>query len=238
MRITNAGRRVGLDTVSYVTPYLDGIGDHGIHTIFRYVNYDAYYRDTPCTDPNDWFKSLSTQEFNEILAKDFDVGIFQRGIGKRNKGGAAAGEQVGKNAVHNLRGIGVPEGATILCDCEWAASHCPTKQEQVFYIEGWAKVLSSEGFIAALYVSHDLKLNSAELYALKYVRSYMKAASTVPTVDNRGFQAVQSLEYFYHTKENRFYVWDKKWYGHDGLRCDLDMLCIDGKGDRWRVVSA
>jgi hypothetical protein len=240
MRVIGAKRGLGLDTVTNTIPFLGLFRTLGIRTVFRYLNYHKEYRSTPCTDPRDWFKSLSTLELERDLEAGFDVGIFQRGIGGRNSGGWESGVEAGEAAVYNARGVGVPDGATILIDCEW--SDPPPKDRQRSHIEGRARAIVDGGYLAALYVSHDLALTSAELYSLRWVTGYLKSASAVPTVDVRGYQAAQSLECWITTDAHGWpcvLPWDDKYYRYPrpGIRADLDMVMIDGLRDRYQVIA-
>lgn len=235
MRVINATRRLAIDTVSYFTPYEKGLGALGPYTVFRYLNYGKYYRDTPDTS-DDWFKSCSKQELEELIGRKWNVGFVQRGIGRRNQGGADAGKIVGEAAVYNAIGIGIPAKATIVCDCEW--SNPPPKDKQIAYIEEWGKQLHAANYTPCLYVSPDLALTSKELYALRYIKAYWKSASAVPTVDTRGYQVMQSLEYFYNADTGQIQRWSNSCYRHNGIRMDMDMVGIDGKGDYFKAVTA
>ena len=238
MKVISASRRLALDTVSYFTPYCEAIKTIGAPTVFRYLNYESYFRDKPDMS-NDWFKSLSIQERDELLRAGWDIGIVQRGVGKRNSGGRDAGLHVGESAVYNASGVGILPGATIFCDCEWSTP--PSKDMQIEYINAWASQVKSAGYIAGLYVSPDLSLSSSDLYALPYTQAYWKSASYVPTVDTRGFQVLQSLEYFFELATGSLYPWDKSCYSRKGLRLDMDMVVADGMSagsNRLKVLAA
>lgn len=240
MRIRGAKRGLAVDTVTYTGPYLDLFKRLGIRTVFRYLNYHKEWRDTPCTDPRDWFKSCSRQELLELLTAGFDVGIMQRGIGKRNAGGMAAGEGAGEAAVHNAQGIGIPAGASILIDCEW--SDPPDKGSQRAYIEAHARRMAGSGYRPTQYVTTDLRFTSAELYSLRWVKGYVKSASSVPAVDVRGYQSTQSLECWITTDKDDgplVLPWSDKYYRapRPGIRCDLQLTTIDGLGDRYQIVA-
>jgi hypothetical protein len=229
MKASPAPRRKAFDTVSYVTEYADDMKDAGYPTVIRYLNYGPHYRDTPCTDPNDWFKSLSRQELDGWLVAEFYVGLVQRGIGRRNRGGAVAGEQVGKNAAHNAHGLGIPHGCTIFCDCEWSSDLGVGLLDQIEYINAWAYVVAAEGYMPGQYVSPDLLLTSSQLYEdLRHTVAYWKSASYVPTVNERGFVAVQTLEQWYDARTKSHSAWSKSYYGRPGIRYDANIICADG----------
>jgi len=225
MLAVKAPRRLALDTVSYFSPFSEAVKTTGAETVFRYINYNKHFRDTPDTS-GDWFISLSKQERDEILNDGWMIGIVQRGIGRRNSGGRDAGLEVGEAAVYNATGLNIPTGVTIFCDCEW--SDPPNKADQIAYIEAWASQVRGAGYIAGLYVSPDLALSSSELYALAHIQAYWKSASYVATVDTRGFQIIQSLEYFFETATGALYPWSDSCYSRQGLRLDMDMVCADG----------
>jgi hypothetical protein len=238
MRVIGAPRRLGIDTAAYFTPYAGAAYRAGYRTIFRYIEHVREHHIVSCTDPKKWFKPLSAQELDELVVLNWNVGIVQRSIRDLHGGGAAKGTEIGDNAVYNAEHTGIPKGATIFCDCEWKSSVCPSKQDQIDYIEAWAYQVHSAGYIAGLYVSPEMKLSSKELWQLAKIKAYWKSASYVPAVDVRGYQVIQSLEYAFDTRTLEMYEWNGQYSPHV-LRCDLNQVCADGiRGSRVQVICA
>jgi hypothetical protein len=218
MQIVGAPRRLALDASTYFTPYAGFFYSNGYRTIFRYLRRNQQIDEKPT---NKWPEHLSRQELNELLGMDWKVGLFQRRAGS-DEATRKRGEEVGAAASWNARQLGIPEGASILCDCEW--DYKLSQNAQTDYLLGWGKAVSQAGDVPTLYVSTDLKFSSGMLYALPYFKGYFKSASYVPTVDVRGYQGIQSVEY-------------KDDGGLFGLRCDVDLMMIDGLGDRMQVIA-
>lgn len=234
MRSGKAPRRLGVDTAGYFTPYSNMLWDHGCRTVFRYLSLKKEVNDTP--DLSHWRVFISKQELEELVEAGWDVSLVQRRIGSNydlSRSAADQGAEYGAAAAWQVEQLCGVKNVVLWCDCEFSMD--VPKEDQISFIESWAKEAHVAGEIGGQYVSPDLKLNSKELYALAYVRAYWKSASMVPTVDVRGFQALQSLEYFATgTVLDR---WDSsKYRGVKGIRCDLDLLCVDGRGDWLRTI--
>jgi hypothetical protein len=235
MKITNAKRGLGLDTASYLTPYSAPMRKKGYKTAFRYLSNVMYFTEKP--DFSGWFVPLSKQELAELLDDGWDVSFVQRRIGKQKLEGTIDGETSGMIAACNANGVGIPHGSSLFIDCEWAPGYVPPKVGRISFIEGKARVIVAEGYRAKLYVENTLGLSSDELYSLKGVTGYWRSAQAVPPVAIRGSQVVQSTEHFYDSGKDIVVPWDDSFYRRRGLRFDIDMLCIDGCGDRTKVVS-
>jgi hypothetical protein len=222
MKLDYAGRRLGIDTVMDTRPWLDDLWKAGVRTIFRYI---------PRTQkPPSWLTMITAEEMEAILDKGFNLSLVQQGIGGRHERGATHGKSQGNAAAKRATELEVPNWTTLWCDCEWTEKSCPPKREQIAYIEAWARAVVRAGYKAGLYVSGELDMSGDELYALRWISAYWKAASYTRMVSTRGFQVVQSLEYNF--KNGVFDRWDNDLFktGGVGLRCDMDMLCIDGRG--------
>ena len=250
MRVAGAPRRLALDTVTYLAPkWRRVMWRCGYRTVMRYLNPTRYWRATP--DLDDWIQTLSAQELDELTAAGWHVGVVQRGIGRAHQGGEAVGDSWGTAAAHNAAGVGLPAGCHIYCDCEWAGADMsrswpgpPPEPVQRAYIEAWARAVIRGGYRAGLYVSPDLRLDSAALYALRGISSYWYCASATQAVDVRRAHLTQSLEYAAHL-DGTIEPWDTQ--AHQGLqtrgqvlRFDADMVSasrVRGVAE-WPLVAA
>lgn len=235
MQSSKAPRRLGVDTAGYFTPYSQSLWNHGCRTVFRYLSLEKEAHCEP--DLGHWRVFISQQELEELVEAGWHVGLVQQGIGSNydpNRSAADQGAQYGAAAVWQVEKLCGVKGIVLWCDCEFTADL--SKEDQTAFIEAWAKECYIGSQIGGQYVSTELKLSSRELYGLAYVKAYWKSASMVPTVDTRGYQVLQSLEYFAYG--DKIEEWDPdKHAGIIGIRVDLDMLCVDGRGDWMRAIA-
>lgn len=234
MQAGNAPRRLGVDTAGYFTPHSQTFWNHGCRTVFRYLSLEKKVNDKP--DTSHWRVFISKQELDELIEGGWCVSLVQRRIGSNydlDRSAADQGAEYGAAAAWQVQKLCGVKRVVIWCDCEFSMD--VSKEDQVDFIQSWGKEARIGGEIGGLYVSQDLKLDSEELYALAYMRAYWKSASMVPTVDVRGFQVLQSLEYF--ATGNVLDRWSSnKYLGKKGIRCDLDLLCVDGRGDWLQTI--
>lgn len=228
MRLVHAPRRLGIDTVMDTRPYLSQLWDAGVRTILRYIRRPQ--------NPPSWLQMITREEADAIIEHGFCLSLVQQGVGGWADNTGLDGLRVGTCAAEQAADLAVPHGVTLWCDCEWSKDVEPPKSGQTAYVEAWAKAVREAGYRAGLYVGASLDLNGDELYALKNITAYWASASWHATPRTRGWQVIQSLEYFFNGET--FVGWDDKYMGKPGLRCDLDMCCIDSRGHYLACIGA
>jgi hypothetical protein len=233
MRIRGARRRLAIDTPVYLTPYAPAAERCGITQAVRYIRRRERVDQSPNTDG--WCRYLSVQELGELLERDWYVGLVQRGIGSGPWRTAADGRALGLAAGRNAQGLGIPAGASIGCDCEWATPPGPAEIRD--YLDAWGAAVDGLGYTPALYVSTDVDVLGREgLYRRPSFRGYWGSASAVSGVAVRGYQIRQTLQYDLRTDGSLHPV--SSWKECKGAVCDLDVMQIDGRGDRWQMIAA
>lgn len=156
---------------------------------------------------------LSYNEACNILNAGLALSAVQH---VRNAGwnpSASLGNTYGENAASNASSIGLLSGMNIWCDLEGVASGTPA-QNVIDYCNAWYNAVYDAGFIPGIYVGANCILNGNQLYDLKF-QHYWKSLSNVPSVPQRGYQLIQSLEQSLI----------------DGLSIDNDLTQNDEKGD-------
>lgn len=222
MQATQASRTMGFDTSIYVDQkYYDKLKSAGYGFVVRYLWRTKRVDDKPNYG---WPVALSKQELSELLYAGFGVSIVQFSPDKGVIPTAVIGKSVGEAAASNAAGLGIPKGVTIWCDAEW--SNDPPAEDVIDYLNAWASPVVNAGYEAGLYLGGGTGMTGEQLYDLPEYNHYWKSASAVPWVPKRGFQMFQT---------NQTTVF--KAMGDVGLTIDQDLVCIDNKGERFKLVT-
>ena len=174
----------GFDTNTVVTAsqavYLKKVG---YSFCIRYLSLKAGQK------PGD----LSFNEAQDILNAGLALSAVQHVLYSGWTPTANKGTTYGKNAASNAIDIGLPLGMNIWCDLEGIASNTPSKNV-IDYCNAWYNAVFNAGYILGIYVGANCILTGNQLYENLKFKHYWKSLSRVPTIPNRGYQLIQSLE--------------------------------------------
>jgi Domain of unknown function (DUF1906) len=135
---------------------------------------------------------LSFNEANNILNAGLALSAVQHVPYAGWHPTASLGNTNGENAASNASSIGLSIGMNIWCDLEGVASGT-LAQDVIDYCNAWYKAVNNGGYIPGIYVGANCILNDNQLYDLAF-QHYWKSLSNVPSIPNRGYQLIQSLE--------------------------------------------
>ncbi|MHC4891156.1 MAG: glycoside hydrolase domain-containing protein [Planctomycetota bacterium] len=217
MKAKRAPRRLGFDTVSYVSKRkAKAFVKSGYCYSIRYIRRDKHVNDRP--DLSHWSVSLSKRELEEHLSAGLYVAPVQYGSWHKYPT-KELGEKAGSAAGFNAKTLGLPGGVTIWCDSEWKTK--PAAKDVIDYLNVWSYRVMEYGYAPGLYVGPGTNLSPTQLYEELILRHYWKSASIVPWPDKRGYQMIQGTQLKVH-----------------GILIDQDMTCIDNKMSKCVMVSA
>lgn len=135
---------------------------------------------------------LSFNEAVDILDAGLALSAVQHVPEQGWKPTAELGQEYGKNAASNANAIGLPKGMNIWCDLE-GVSTSETSQNVIEYCNAWYDAVHKAGYVPGIYVGYNCKLSGQELYYDLRFKHYWKSMSSVPPIQNRGYQLIQSL---------------------------------------------
>lgn len=233
MRATRVPRKAAFDTTRYVDPATAALFKlSGYYTCIRYIRTDKRVNDRPDASPGAWLVSLSHQELAGLMEARMLVSPVQIGTARNgHKVGHTYGTEKGEAAAHNCEALGLPKGITVWFQAEWAEPY-PSTSRQLAHYNALSKQLVDAGYEAGIYVSTGCGLDAMRLYHdLDYVTHYWRANAMTPEVAVRGYQMIQGFQCGGEV--------DGRPAGPPihGLVIDQNMVHLDNKGERFRVVG-
>ena len=125
---------------------------------------------------------------------------------------ADLGAQDGAHHVEHATAAGLMRGMTLYCDLEGPGA-ATTGASCIGYVNTWARIVQSAGYIAGAYLGYGIPLSSSQLYHSLAVTQYWSGGGH--PVDVRGYSMVQ----------------DNRSITVAGLLVDVDTISTDGRGD-------
>lgn len=142
----------------------------------------------------------------------------------RNSGwspSASLGSSDGAACVTNCKSVRLLTGSSVWCDLK-GVSTSANAQSIIDYCNNWEKAVTNAGYKAGLYVGANCGLTGHQLYLNLTFKYYWKSMSNVPSVENTGYQMVQSATKKISWTENGKTV---------TLEYDPDTVQTDGHGN-------
>lgn len=130
----------------------------------------------------------------------------------------------GGSAVHDLRALSIPAGATVWLDLEGETS---APADLIAKINAWASQIEGAGYEPGLYVGAGCVLTSEELFALR-VKRYWNSCSR--EVDRNGKVANPACDYCMDQLRPYNCGRDGVPYAVPGVVVDVDVIQQDNKG--------
>lgn len=189
-------------------------GARGVDTMLRFnaarakaikdAGYDFIVR---------YIEALTVAERDCILG----IGLALLAVGySRRPGWMPSAELGAQDAAHHIEhatAVGLMRGMTLYCDVEGPSS-AARDRDCIAYVNTWARLIKSEGYIAGGYFGFAVPLTSYQMYHSLGVTQYWSGAGSRP-VETRGYSMRQA---------NRSIT-------VDGLLVDEDWIATDGCGD-------
>lgn len=172
----------GFDTDTSLDIFAQDLAAAGFGYAIRYLS-----RTIP-ENPSD----LTADEVNTILSAKLGLMAVQHVPKPGWSPTGNLGNAYGQAAVTNAKAAGLPPGMSLWCDLEGVAPYT-TAADTIAYVNGWAKLVASAGYLPGLYVGANQPLSGDDLYWRLVVKRYWKSASTVPDIPYRGYCMVQAL---------------------------------------------
>lgn len=171
---------------------------------FKAAGYDFVVR---------YLGALTDYERDAIL----ESGLALLAVGYSRRPGWKPSDTLGtQDGLHHIdcaKKSGLPTGMSIFCDLEGPGG---TGNDSIAYVNNWAHVIQSEGYVAGLYVGYGIQLTSDQMYHALAVTAYWDSCSRNQDVSVRGFQMVQRYPGNQHVL---------------GYQVDIDEIHADKLGD-------
>lgn len=186
----------GVDTTLRFTPARAKlIKDAGFDFIMRYI------------------EALTVAERDAILGQGLALGA----VGYSRRPGwvpsIALGEQDARHHIEHVTAAGLMRGMTLYCDLEGPGAQT-TGKLCIGYVNAWAHIIQSEGYIAGLYCGYGVPLSPDQMYYSLAVTGYWHGGGG-RAVAIRGYQITQHAPSIYVS----------------GLLVDTNNVTADGLGD-------
>lgn len=170
-----------------------------------------------------YLENLTPEELSGIVGRGYGALL----IGESRPNGyiptAVSGGADGLREVTRMRALGIPEGATVVCDLEGMGG---TGQDTILYADAYASCVQAAKGSCMAYVGDGVPLSPAQLYALP-TTLYWHSLSNVQQVATCDYCAIQG----YPTQ--KLYL-----PGGIVIEADVSFIYRDKKGRAPKMVTA